>query len=198
MFITLYVDRGCPYCQQVRWVLAEKNIPYQLVELSLTKDKAFIEEHNPYGKLPILKERDRSIYDPNVIMFYLDERYPSPSLMPQYPVVRAKTRLAMMRIEKDWYSMLKLVQENGAEAKEAAEALKDSFQAISPIFADSDYFMSEELTLADGALAILLHKLSGVGIELEPKSDIKKYAERMFAREAFQDSLLSANQHKFA
>ncbi|MDA7742078.1 glutathione S-transferase N-terminal domain-containing protein [Francisellaceae bacterium] len=198
MFITLYVDRGCPYCQQVRWVLAEKNIPYQLVELSPTKDKAFIEEHNPYGTLPILKERDRSIYDANVIMFYLDERYPSPSLMPQYPVVRAKTRLAMMRIEKDWYSMLKLVQENGAEAKEAAEALKDSFQAISPIFADSDYFMSEELTLADGALAILLHKLSAVGIELESKSEIKKYAERMFAREAFQDSLLSANQHKFA
>jgi stringent starvation protein A len=196
MFITLYVDRDCPYCQQVRWVLAEKNISYNLVELSLKKDKDFILSHSPYGALPILKERDKTFYDAKVIMYYLDERYPSPSLMPQYPVVRAKTRLALMRIERDWYTMMKLIETKSDRTEEAKEALKDSFTAIAPIFAESEFFMSDEMTLADGALAVLLHRLPSYGVILDKKNEVQKYADRMFVREAFQQSLLNKNKYK--
>jgi stringent starvation protein A len=186
MFITLYVTKDCPYCEQVKWLLLEKNIAYKEVELSMKKDQEFISQHSPNSTLPILKERDVYFYDSRIIMFYLDERYPSPSLMPQYPVLRAKTRLALMRIDRDWYSILGMLNQKNEQAIKARNALIDSFTAISPIFAETEFFMSEELTIADGALSVLLKHLDIHGIKLDHCAEISKYAQRMFSRESFK------------
>jgi RNA polymerase-associated protein len=189
MFITLYVKRHCLYCQQVRWVLEEKKLSYKLVELNPEKDQSTIEQLNPYGSLPIFKERDMILYDSLVIMNYIDERYPAPPLMPPYPVVRAKTRLAIYRIERDWYSMLNIMLQNTKHAESAKKALEDSFQTISPIFAESEFFMSDEMTLADISLTVLLWKLTELDVNLDKAVEVKNYSERMFAREAFKKSI---------
>ena len=77
--------------------------------LDETKDKARILELSPYGLFPILKERDHIIYDPEVVLLYIDERYPTPSLLPNYPVEKARTRLAMTRVEREWYSVVNFI-----------------------------------------------------------------------------------------
>lgn len=193
MFITLFIAKDCPYCDQVKWLLLEKNIPYKEIELCLVKDKKFIMQHSPNGTLPILQERELYFYDARTIMFYIDERFPAPSLMPQYPVLKAKTRLALMRIDRDWYTILEMIMSKDNNADKAKSALIDSFKAIAPIFAETDYFMSEELTLADGALTILLKYLKLYGVSFESESKVQEYATRMFNRDSF---LALSNNHQ--
>jgi len=41
-----------------------------------------------------------------VIVEYLDERYPHPSLLPVYPAARANSHLFMCRIQADWCSLV--------------------------------------------------------------------------------------------
>ena len=57
---------------------------------------------NPYNNVPTLVDRELVLYEPNVMMEYLDERFPHPPLLPVYPVSRAQSRLMMHRIQKDW------------------------------------------------------------------------------------------------
>lgn len=190
MSLTLYSYSECIYCHRIRYILAEKKVPYQLVELNPQKDMQKIKALNPYGSLPVLKERDQTFYDADIIMYYLDERYPMPALMPGYPVMRSKTRLAILRIERDWYSMVKIVLAGEKEAEAARKALEDSFKAIEPIFASSEYFMSDELSLADCTLLPLLWRLPLLGIRLDKSfGAVQAYAERLFSREAFKKSL---------
>ncbi|MCF6767676.1 glutathione S-transferase N-terminal domain-containing protein [Thiotrichales bacterium 19S11-10] len=190
MSLTLYSYGECVYSHRIRYILAEKKIPYQLIEINPNKNGEQLSLLNPYGKLPVLKERDQTFYDADVIMYYLDERHPMPALMPGYPVLRSKTRLAILRIEKDWYSMMDMIVANGKDAKAAKKALEDSFKAIEPIFASSEFFMSDELSLADCTLVPLLWRLPLLGIKLDKKfGAVKDYADRLFEREAFKKSL---------
>lgn len=190
MSLTLYSNSECVYCHRIRYILAEKKIPYQLIELDPKKDQEKINELTPYGRLPVLQERDQTLYDAEVIMYFLDERHPMPALMPGYPVMRSKTRLAILRIERDWYSMMNVILAGGKDAEKAKKALIDSFKAIEPIFSASDYFMSDELSLADCTLVVLLWRLPLMGIELTDKfGAVKDYADNLFARDAFKKSL---------
>ena len=61
---------------------------------------------------------------------------------------------------------------------------------LTPVFAESNYFLSEEFTLVDCRIAPLLWRLPLFGITLPPSAkSILKYQSRVFAREAFQASL---------
>ncbi|WP_100550557.1 glutathione S-transferase N-terminal domain-containing protein [Caedibacter taeniospiralis] len=193
MYITLYIKKDCPYSHSARIALEEKRMSFKVVELDEIRDKEMILELNPEVTLPILKERDYVIYEPEVVMLYIDERYPSPSLLPNYPVERARTRLAMTRIDREWYSLLNFILLGEADTKKVEEAkiaLVDSFRAIEPIFSENEFFMSDSMTLADCSLAALLHALPEQGIPLdESLGEITRYAERIFARESFQRTL---------
>jgi RNA polymerase-associated protein len=63
--------------------------------------------------------------------------------------------------------------------------------AVSPIFAEKPFFMSDEFTLADCCVAPILWRLPKVGIALPEKQcrPLLKYAERLFERDGFQASL---------
>ncbi|TNF69967.1 MAG: stringent starvation protein A [Gammaproteobacteria bacterium] len=195
MSLILYSNSECVYCHRIRYILAEKKIPFQLVELNPKKDAQKIKALNPYGSLPVLQERDQTFYDADVIMYYLDERYPMPALMPGYPVMRSKTRLAILRIERDWYAMMHMILNADKDADVAKKALIDSFKAIEPIFASSEYFMADELSLADCTLVPLLWRLPLLGIQLNGNfGAVKTYAERLFSRDSFKKSLSKAEK----
>lgn len=192
MYITLYIKKDCPYSHSAHIALEEKRMSFKVVELDELKDKKTILALNREGTLPILKERDYIIYHTEVVMLYIDERYPAPSLLPNYPVERARRRLAMTRIDREWYSLLNFILcgIDQKKTKEAKVALVDSFRAIEPIFSENEFFMSDSMTLADCSLAALLHALPALGIPLDDSlGDITKYAERIFTRESFKRTL---------
>ena len=109
------------YSHRVRMVLAEKGVTFDVIDIDANKKNEDLAEVNPYHSVPTLLDRELVLYEANVIMEYLDERFPHPPLMPVYPVSRARSRLMIHRIEKDWYSLLKLITSSNA-----ADSRKDA------------------------------------------------------------------------
>ena len=99
--MNLFTSPTCPYSHLARIVLAEKDITFESIDVNLDSPPEDLSELNPYNTVPTLIDRDLVLYDSRVIIEYLDERFPHPPLMPVDPVSRAKTRLALHRVEKD-------------------------------------------------------------------------------------------------
>ncbi|MCP1673871.1 RNA polymerase-associated protein [Natronocella acetinitrilica] len=194
--MTLYSGATCPYSHRIRLVLAEKGITADIHHVPVDQVPEELAELNPYGSLPTLVDRDLALYDTRIIVEYLDERFPHPPLMPVDPVSRAKARLALHRIEQDWYTLLAdLESGTRAAADRARKQLRESLIASDELFTVADFFLSEELSVMDCALVPLLWRLPRHGIDLGDDSPaLVAYVERMFAREGFQLSLSDAER----
>jgi RNA polymerase-associated protein len=137
------------------------------------------------------------LYDARVIMEYLDERFPHPPLMPVDPVNRAHSRLALFRVEKDWYSLAEHL-ESGDETRrnKACKELRDSVISASEVFEIKPYFLSNDFTLVDCTIAPILWRLPRYRIDL-PASEAKPvmdYMDRVFSRDMFQNALSDAEK----
>jgi len=146
---------------------------------------------NPYNSLPTLVDRELVLYGPKVISDYLDERYPHPPFLPIEPVARAKTRLTLYRIEQDWFSLVDDIESGDAARSEPAiKIMRDSITASADVFSAKPFFLSDDYSILDATLVPLLWRFRKYGVQL-PKSaeSVSEYADRMFARSAFQASL---------
>ena len=186
---------------QARIVLAEKGVTVDVLNVKPNKPNEDLLELNPYGTLPTLVDRDLVLYNVDVIMEYLDERFPHPPLLPVYPISRAKSRLMLYRIKKDWYSLVRIIeneQTTEAEKNMARKELLDVLVTLLPVFGEMDYFLNEEFTLVDCRIAPLLWRLPMLGIKL-PKTAkaIFAYQERIFKRDAFQASLTDSEREMY-
>ncbi len=192
----IFSQPECFYSHRARIVLAEKDITAEIIEVADMDNKPQdLLDVNPYGVLPTLVDRDLVLYDSRIIMDYLDERFPHPPLLPVDPVSRAKCRLALYRVEKDWYSLAEVIIAGGKNSEQARKELTESIAAIAPILEQMPYFLNEEFTLVDASIAPILWRLEEMGITLPKQAAaVEEYAERIFAREAFQQSLSEAEQ----
>jgi stringent starvation protein A len=192
----IYSNDLCPYSHRARLVLAEKNIIAEVVSINDGHLPEDLLPLNPYNSLPTLVDRDLVIYDSRIIMEYLDERYPHPPLMPVDPISRAQSRLFLYRIERDWYGLLDdLTDVDQTKAEEARRILRDGLIAVSPIFEEKPFFMSDEFSMIDCSLAPILWRLPAYGIELPPQAKgLLAYSNRLFKRTGFRASL-SAAEH---
>lgn len=194
--MTLYSGSLCPYSHRVRIVLAEKGVSVDILNVDLDNPPEELIELNPYQSVPTLVDRDLVLYQSNIIMEYLDERFPHPPLLPVYPVARAKSRLMMFRIENDWYQLLnQLLNPESTNPDAARKELRDNLISLAPVFGSMPYFMSEEFSLIDCYLAPLLWRLPALDITLPNQANaIKNYAKKLFQRESFQASLTEAER----
>ena len=191
--MVLYSDKVSPLGHAVRIVLAEKDVN---VEINYTDDETkpeILNELNPYNSILTLIDRDLVLYDPQIIMEYLDERFPHPPLMPVDPVSRASNRQLRYRVMSDLYSVLvDIDNDNEIAAANAKKILRDNLTAIAPVFSQTPYFMSEDYTLVDCCIAPLMWRLTRYGIKLPLSGKpLQEYANRLFERQAFNTSLSS-------
>ncbi|MDO6686894.1 MULTISPECIES: stringent starvation protein SspA [unclassified Agarivorans] len=193
--MTLYSGANDLYSHQVRIVLAEKGVSVEINQVDPDNLPEDLIDLNPYSSVPTLVDRELVLYQSQIIMEYLDERFPHPPLMPVYPVSRGSSRLMMHRIKNDWYTLVAQI-EKGENADAARKQLTESLIGIAPVFAEMPYFMSEEFSLVDCYLAPLLWRLPTLGIELvgNGSKEIKSYMIRVFDRESFQASLTDSER----
>jgi stringent starvation protein A len=195
--MTLFSSPTCFYSHRTRLVLAEKNIRIDVVNVEGTDLPEDLVDLNPYHTVPTLVDRDLVLYDSRVIIEYLDERFPHPPLMPVDPVTRAQFRLALFRIEKDWYSLADQI-EAASDAKQAARTrkiLEESIIASSEVFGAKKYFLSDEFSLVDCSIAPILWRLQSYGIDIPEHADsIRSYMNDVFSRQSFQESLTELEQ----
>ena len=193
--MVLYSDTTGPIGHCVRIVLAEKDINVEINFIEGDERPDELAELNPYHSVLTLIDRELVLYDEQIIMEYLDERFPHPPLMPVDPVSRANNRQLRYRIMRDLYSLVDdLGGANEIAAANARKELRDNLTAIAPAFAQKPFFMSEEYSLVDCCMAPLLWRLDSYGIKLPASAKvINEYAARLFERETFKASL---SQHE--
>ena len=194
--MNLYTTGASIECHRTRIVLAEKEIAHETLEIDPKKLPEDLIDLNPYCSVPTLVDRDLVLYNSRVIMEYLEERFPHPPLMPVGPVARAQSRLALFRVEHDWYPLVDIIETKGEKAvAKARKELMESIVSTAEVFSVMPFFLSECFTMVDASIAPILWRLPHYGIEL-PKSAsaIQDYANRIFEREGFQLSLTEAER----
>lgn len=193
--MALFSDSSDHYSHRVRIVLAEKGVSVDVIPVDPRNKPGELAELNPYNSLPTLVDRDElALYEARVIMEYLDERFPHPPLLPVYPVARAKTRLWMHRLERDWSPLVDAILhgKNKEQVAKARADLSGSLLATAPIFAEKPFFMSDEFTMMDCCLGAILWRLPVLDISFpntRQSRPLLEYMERLFSHEAFQASL---------
>lgn len=197
--MTFFSDGTSHYSHRVRIVLAEKGVAVEIIDVDPNDKPGELADHNPYNELPTLVDRELVLYEANIMMEYLDERFPHPPLLPVYPVARAQSRLMMHRIQKDWLCLSDQIEAGsarGVNVDKPRQELKESLIASAPLFAEKPYFMNEGLTLVDCCVAPLLWRLPLLGIEIPGKAGkpLEQYMDRLFSRESFKASLSEFEQ----
>ena len=85
-----------PFCDKVRRVLHIKKLDYSTREVRVTQ-LASLRKSAPTGKVPILQIGDRRLWDSTDICLELERLHPTPSLVPDDPLMQADTLLL-----EDW------------------------------------------------------------------------------------------------
>ena len=188
----LYSGNTCIRSHQVRFVLAEKGILTEINNVDGSVVPEDLMALNPYVNLPTLIDRELILYDSRVIVEYLDERYPHPPLMPVSPVERAKLRLGLATIERDFVEpavALDLVL--GTRVENAhRKKLKSLLTSSADLFGIQRFFLNDDFTIVDCVIAPILWRLNLFGIELSGNQKfIYSYMERVFSRVAFKESM---------
>lgn len=195
--MTLFSKPTCIHSHRARLVLAEKNIAIEISSVDGPDLPEDLMDLNPYHTVPTLVDRDLVLYDSRVIIEYLDERFPHPPLMPVDPVTRAQFRLALFRIETDWYQFAEQFDNDGDRklASKSRKMLRESILASVDLFAAKKYFLSDDFSLVDSSIAPILWRLPVYGIELGSQAEpIEMYMKRVFERRSFQESLTELEQ----
>jgi len=187
----LYSGTTCPFSHRCRFVLYEKGMDFQVIDVDMYNKPEDLAVMNPYNRLPVLVERDLVLYESNIINEYIDERFPHPQLMPADPVMRARARLMLFNMEVELFSQIEAL-ESGKEKQvdRAKQQVQDRLIELAPVFTKTKYMLGDDFTMLDVAIAPLLWRLDHFGIRLgKPAAALMKYAERIFSRPAFIEAL---------
>jgi len=194
--MTLYAKEADLLGHCVRLVLMEKDIHVEIHFIDEENKPEDLNALNPYASVLTLIDRDLVLYDAQIMLEYLDERYPHPPLMPVDPVSRANNRQFRFRIVRDLFTSAEVLDgDNDIAAANARKSLRDNLMALAPIFSQNTYFMSQEFSLTDMCMGPLLWRLPHYGVKLTAQAKpLVKYADKLFDRPAFQSSLSPVEQ----
>jgi len=201
--ITLYSHADDFRSHWIRYVLAEKQIKYNLIIVD--EEDEDLASLNPYNQLPMLIENDLKLFNSSIISEYLDDRYRQNKLYADAPMPRAEQRQYIWRFEQDWLKLadIMLCHPDTLNEKEKAKAqkqLRDTLISLTPLFQYFPFFMSENFTILDCMLAPIFIRLKAMGIEL-PKQHcrpIHLYCQRIFSRPAFAKSLTMQEKNRYS
>ncbi|SEH94193.1 stringent starvation protein A [Bathymodiolus azoricus thioautotrophic gill symbiont] len=174
--------------------MAEKNIEREVANLKTEEIPEEILDLMPYPILPTLFDRNIVLYDLSVIMEYLDERFPFPPLLPVDPIEKSEKRLLIFRFTRavnSWFELANTIETGTKkDADNARKTLKSSLIELVPLFAHQPFFKSNDMTIVDACLAVLLWRLKRLDIDLGKSGKaVTDYASRLFSRESFKESL---------
>jgi len=192
----LYSGTVCPYSHRCRIVLFEKGMDFEVIDVDLMNKSEDVAAINPYGKVPVLVERDLVLYEANIINEYIDERFPHPQLMPPDPVMRGRARLFLHRFEQEIYSQIDPIERGLAKSADKSRALiRDNLTQLAQILNHQKFLLGDEFSMLDVAIAPLLWRLEHYGIQMgKDAAPLMKYAERLFSRQGFIDALTASER----
>jgi glutathione S-transferase len=185
--LTLYDAARCPFCARTRIVLAEKDVPHDVVAIDLDDRPAWIVEKNPpAGRVPVVEEDGWVLPESAVIDEYLEERYPEPALLPADPAERAAARFLIFRFDdfqKPYYALRR------GEAG-ASEAFGQKLAWLDDLLDAMPYLTGRAFGLADVAyLPWVIRARDLLGVELDEFPALSGWLDRVAERPSVRAEL---------
>lgn len=198
----LYGSSFSPFVRKTQAYLAERGLPYELHQISLTAAPPEFYAASPFKKMPALVDGDFSISDSTAIITYLDAKYPDGGLLPADPADRARViwfeefadTIMTVVIFKCFFNRIVapyFLRQSGDEA-----VAKQGEQVDLPPMLDyleqavpeaGDFLVGGRLSVADLAVASCFVNYDHAGIEIDgakyPRT--KAWAAAMLARPSF-------------
>ncbi len=94
------------YVRIVRLALAEKRVPYRLVEIDIFAEggaPADYAAHHPFKRIPAFEHDGFRLYETGAITHYVDEAFPGPALLPADVRARARVRQVISIVDNYVY-----------------------------------------------------------------------------------------------
>ena len=164
------------FARKVEIVLAEKTLTFDRVMVPFTQTMGYSPKNpavlaaNPKGQVPVLVDGDLVLYDSTVIIEYLEDAYPAPSLFPKEPKARAKCRLLELEADEVLLVPVRALmfrseppgpdtarrQEQEHLAAKAEDKLLEHYAMLAAKLGSQDYFCGN-FSVADIATFMTIH-----------------------------------------
>jgi glutathione S-transferase len=162
-----------PYVRKVLTVCEMKGVPYQVDPIVPFFGDDRFSELNPLRRVPVFIDDEVSVSDSTVICEYLEERYPTPALLPKTVAERARarwmeefadTRIGDVFIWRIFYEAVvsPFIWQRPRDKAKIARAVEDD---LPPLMADLERlapasgFLFEAVSMADISVAVFFHNL---------------------------------------
>lgn len=156
----LYDLDHSPFAARVRMALYAKGLTAAVTPPPGGARSAAYRAINPLALVPALMLDDGSVIpESEIIVEYLEDRFPSPPLRPAAPEERARARLLAHLADEHLAPPLKALFEaakSGAGADAPRHAVDGAFAHIARLLGGGTHALGDRLTTADCALAPLL------------------------------------------
>jgi len=194
MAITLYHDVPSSNSDRVKIALAEKGLAWDGVTVSLAKKDQKRPEHlkrNPYGKIPVIDDDGKILFESCIINEYLDEKYPNPPLTAKDPFLRGRGRIlvdyALNYLHEPYWTlrgeMIKKESErNAAVMDEKRRTLRKLLEYLEEALGDKPYFLGD-FSLTDIAVIPRFLRMEAYGAMPAPAlPKLNQWLDRMKER----------------
>lgn len=192
------------FARKVEIALHEKRLGFERIEVAFDQVRGYSPRHpavvaaNPKRQVPVLEDGELTLYDSTVICEYLEDKHPSPPLLPYDPVPRARCRQLELFADEIMIQPLRPLMhrteprpaEDVWRAKEAAAA--EAMPAMAAQWAELDSrlagrtFFFDALTVADIACFVIVHSgLRLAGGRLSEHANLARWYRTLRERPAF-------------
>ena len=200
MTLRLYDHPLSPYGQKVKIALLEKDVAFDAVlpnAIGSGQVDAEFGAANPRGEVPALINGDVAVFDSTVILEYIEDKWPTPPLLPESPAERARLRMLEDVMDTHFEAITWALSEirnfgraEGAEAKrlEAAGAaeLNRWYAWLMGQLGDRQWFSGAAFGWGDLSVIPFVNGARSFGHAPPPGSPLAGWVERVNARDSVQ------------
>jgi glutathione S-transferase len=196
----LFASLTSPYARKIRILLAEKNLPFELVVDSPWEANTRIPTLNPLGKVPVLiTDEGEAFFDSPVIAGYLETLGAPPPLLPANALERVRVRqleaLADGITDAAVAALLESRRADGERSNAEIVRQKDKIERALAVLAQRaegrEWLHGNAISLADVAAGVALGYLDLRHPDIDWRARhpvLQPCAERLFARPSFIDT----------
>ena len=151
--LRLISHKLCPFVQRARIVLAERDIPHELMFIDLADRPDWFFEISPTGKVPVLCVEGRPLFESTAIIEFLND-ISGGTLHPGDPFERARNRAWIELASSTQMTIGSLRAAKDEDAFEMHVAtLRRRFKSLEQELRDGPFFNGESFSLVDAAFA---------------------------------------------
>jgi glutathione S-transferase len=188
----LYVVYGCPFGHRASIALREKQLAFEPVLFEQGKRPPEMAAAGPNAKSPTLLDGETKVWNGQVVLEYLEDRYPERALLPGDAAGRAQVRMLIANVATELEPKLGTVvvetqfkpTKDEAKVADATRVFLEALADWDARLAGREFLVGDSISLADVTLFTVfpaIHKLNGTEIPAE-RANLRAWFERMSAR----------------